>query len=90
MMTDDTRRAHLTSLHSAISHSWRDIYHELEERIERLTRLLIDHNDDQVRGRIKELEDLKQLPQWIPEEIERLDSVLSSDQSEVSSRLDDG
>lgn len=90
MMTDAARRAHLVSLHSAISHSWRDIYHELDERIERLTRQLIDQNSDQLRGRIKELEDLKRLPQLIPEEIERLDSVLSSDQSEVSSRLDDG
>lgn len=88
-MDDRERRAHLASLQATIARVWRDVEKELEYRIKGLTRQLIDSNSDEIRGRIKALEDLQRLPQKVHEEMQRFDNALSTEAG-AAVRLDDG
>ena len=88
-MDDRERRAHLASLQTTISRVWRDVEKELDYKVKGLTRQLIDSNNDEIRGRIKALEDLQRLPQKAFEEMQRLDTALSTEAG-ADVPLDDG
>lgn len=87
MMDEKERRAHLASLQTTIATAWRDIEKELDYRIENLTRNMILTENVKLAGRIKELDDLKKLPERIADEISRLDNALPLSDEETI-RLD--
>lgn len=61
-MTPDERLGELTNQIQAIQNGWPFFSPLLQERIETLTRQLIQRDDPETRGRIKALQELKELP----------------------------
>lgn len=75
-MTPEERTAHLAELLSVLLSSWRPVRIELEYRHQRFMHRLIVSNDEGIRGRIQELEELLKLPQSVEQELDRLKTQL--------------
>lgn len=78
-MTDalETRRAVILALTDALRGCWPLLLPELQARAEARTAQLIAVNDEQTRGRIKELQDLQSLPTSLQHELEAIEAALS-------------
>lgn len=61
----------------AIQNGWPFLLAEINERIDSLTQSLIAQNDEQTRGRIKALRDLKELPETLKQERESISAGLA-------------
>jgi hypothetical protein len=66
------RLAELMLLQGALSAGWNSLKGHLEKRKAELVVGLISHDDEQMRGRIKELDDLLGLPERLQREAEGL------------------
>lgn len=58
----------ISSLYGALSGAWPILKPWLQERKDELTALLVSVNDEQTRGRIKELDDILKLPERLQNE----------------------
>lgn len=65
----DQRKAEITALITALSGSWPLLQNELKARRENLVERLIMSENAEVRGRIKELTDLIDLPAALLQEL---------------------
>jgi len=61
----------------AIHSGWPHVLNEINHRIEALTGQLVSQESEQVRGRIKALLDLKDMPETLSQEREALSAGLS-------------
>lgn len=78
-MTDalETRRALIIGLIDALRGTWSLLLPELQARALSRTAQLVAVNDEQTRGRIKELQDLQDLPTCLQYELEAIQAALS-------------
>ena len=61
----------------AIQNGWPFLLVEINERIDTLTQSLIAQDNEQTRGRIKALRDLKELPETLKQERESISAGLA-------------
>lgn len=61
----------------AIQTGWPFLLAEINERIDSLTQSLIAQDNEQTRGRIKALRDLKELPETLKQERESISAGLA-------------
>jgi len=61
----------------AIQNGWPFLLVEINERIDSLTQSLIAQDNEQTRGRIKALRDLKELPETLKQERESISAGLA-------------
>lgn len=61
----------------AIQNGWPFLLAEINERIDSLTQSLIAQDNEQTRGRIKALRDLKELPEMLKQERESISAGLA-------------
>ena len=73
----EERIAHIGQGLQAIQSGWPFLLSELEARIKTLTTSLINNNDEQVRGQIKALIAITELPQTLATERESMSDALS-------------
>lgn len=76
-MTPQERIAQINQTLTAIQTGWLFLCAELDERINSLTAQLISADNEQTRGRIKALRDLKELPDTLTQEREGIQAALS-------------
>lgn len=76
-MTPEDRLGELTNQLQAIQNGWPFFSSLLQERIDALTERLIGSNDEQTRGRIKALQELKELPVTLQQERDGIRAGLS-------------
>lgn len=73
------RLEYLNGTLAALESSWPKLAGEIQARIDRLTLKLINANDDETRGAIKELRDLLRLPESLLYERNHINSELKDD-----------
>ncbi len=76
-MTTEERIAHIGQLIEGIRGGWSLLSVELDARIAELTEQLINNDNEQTRGRIKALLEVKKLPESLLSEREGLSAALS-------------
>lgn len=69
-MTPDVeaRKAEVLRLQGALQGNWTALSIHLNARKQELIIRLVSGNDEQTRGRIKEIDDLLALPEWLQQE----------------------
>lgn len=77
-MNIDDRITYLNTTLASLDHAWPHILPELRARVDDLTLNLIGANDEQTRGRIKELRWLISLPDTLRSERDHIKVVLES------------
>lgn len=82
MQTPEERLGELTNQIQAIQNGWPFFSSLLQERINELTVRLIGGNDEQVRGRIKALQELKELPVTLQQERDGIKAGLAQEAPE--------
>lgn len=76
-MTNEERIAYIGQALTSLQPGWSYLVHELDARIAELTEQLISNDNEQVRGRIKALLDVKNLPETLRYEQEGMRVALS-------------
>lgn len=76
-MTPQARIAEITNCLQAISQGWPFLMTEIQNRINTLTLQLISQDNEQTRGRIKQLRDLQDFPETLEQERKGIMSALS-------------
>jgi predicted KAP-like P-loop ATPase len=76
-MNIEDRLDYLNGMLFALDGSWSKIAAEIQGRIDGLTLKLISENDDQVRGAIKALRDLKDLQETLEYERQHIKEALA-------------
>lgn len=76
-MTTEERIAHIGQLIEGVRHGWSLVAIEIDIRIAELTEQLINNDNEQTRGRIKALLEVKKLPESLVSEREGLGAALS-------------
>ena len=71
-MDKDTRLAEIMSLQQGLSASWPTLSKWIESRMNELLAALVSQNDEQTRGRIKELASLLELQNTLQSEAQSL------------------
>lgn len=80
-LTDELRHRYtvITRTLEAISPGWPFFMAEVDKKIAELTDSLITQNSEELRGRIKALRDLKDLPSDLQQERHGMDAALSEE-----------
>lgn len=78
----EQRIARLEQLLEALRHPWSMFTDELTTRIDDLTLQLINNDNEQTRGRIKALLDVKNMPSTLRYECDSLKAALSEQDAE--------
>ena len=73
----EARSGNISKGLEAMKSAWPFVYLEIESRISELTATLISSNDEQVRGKIKALKDIQELPFLLQAEQEGIRAALS-------------
>lgn len=73
----EQRAGDLTEALRATQNGWPFLLVEVERQIEQLTRDLVNANNEETRGRIKALAWIKELPETLTDERDRLIAALS-------------
>lgn len=77
-MTPDERIAHINKVLTGLP-AWSDLMVEIDARIADLTEQLINNDNEQTRGRIKALRDVKGLPEALYTEREGISAALADE-----------
>lgn len=75
----EARLNHINQTMNAIQTGWHFLLAEIELRIEAKTESLISQNNEETRGAIKALRDLRNLPEALQHEREALIAALSDE-----------
>jgi len=76
-MNAKARIAEINNTLQAIQNGWPFFMAELQQRIDALTVQLISQESEQVRGRIKALRDLQDMPETLQQERDGITTALS-------------
>lgn len=76
-MTPQDRIAQINQTLQAIQTGWLFLCSEMDSRMASLTVQLINNDNEQVRGRIKALRELKELPETLQQERDGISAALS-------------
>jgi|GEM_PF-3361079 len=76
-MTPKERLAQLNQAIEAIRSGWPFLMAHLDERERVLTHLLVNENNEQTRGRIKQIRELKELPESLISERDGIQTGIS-------------
>jgi len=82
MPLEDRASEIITQL-GALERSWTTFTGLLDERIAIRTKELVNHNNEETRGRIKALEELKELPAQLHSELEGIRAALSEQDAAI-------
>lgn len=80
-MSQDTRIAEIQKTLEAIHHGWPFLLAHIDQQIAGLTEKLINNDNEQARGAIKELRRLRELPETLTHERDRISADLSEQDS---------
>jgi hypothetical protein len=78
-MSARARLAEISNTLQAIQGAWPYVLAEIDSRIESLTVQLISQESEQVRGRIKSLSDLNDMPETLQHERDALSAALAAE-----------
>lgn len=73
------RLAEISNTLQAIQGAWPYVLAEIDSRIESLTVQLISQESEQVRGRIKALSDLRDMPETLQQERDGISAALADE-----------
>lgn len=82
-MNIEARIAHIGAALDAMRGGWSFVTQEIDSRIASLTESLISNNDEQTRGRIKALLEIKNLPDTLQFEREGMSAALSEQDAAI-------
>lgn len=76
-MTIQERINQISNTLTALQSGWPHLLIEIDERIQALTTQLVSTDNEQTRGRIKALCDIKELPETLKQERDGISAALS-------------
>ena len=76
-MTTEERIAHIGKTLDAIQIGWPMLRAELQQRADDLTEQLVNNDNEQTRGRIKQLREVMNLPETLAQERQGLSAALA-------------
>lgn len=76
-MTPKERVGQITQTLGAMQTGWPHLVREIDERIAALTVQLISQDNEQTRGRIKALRDVKDMPETLTQERDGISAALA-------------
>jgi hypothetical protein len=76
-VTPQERLAQINQTLEAVRSGWPFLLAVMQGRVNDLTETLIGNNDEQIRGRIKQLRELMDLPQTLQQEREGIEAGLA-------------
>lgn len=83
MISLEERATEIIQQASVLDRCWATVSALLDERITKFTKELVNHNNEETRGRIKALEDLKELPAQLQSELEGIRAALSEQDAAI-------